>query len=209
MNGKWSANSFLLGSSSLANKQVSWGMYLRELKIQRKIPGSASHLWNTKCSSILSSSILVFVNSTLCQIVKSGNPHCYLPILPSSLFLFAKFTLAKLWSLHCPQVHFSCLPTFTFAKLQGLNCPILKSALSSVHSQVVDCSLLFCYFVKLPCPLHLLDCPNGLQVAQVWYPSSTWAMAKWACKLPKSDFLIQLGQGGQWTSIIIALQCDV
>ncbi len=58
------------------------------------------------CSGILSSSILMFVNSSLCQIVKSRNPLCYFPILPTSLFLFANFTCAKLWSLHCPKFIF-------------------------------------------------------------------------------------------------------
>jgi len=138
------------------------------------------------------------------HVLKLSNPTIHIVISQFCQLHFCQIVKSTLF-----QVQFSCLPTFTFAKLQGQNCPILKSAFSSVHSQVADCTLLFCYFVKLPSPLHLLDCPNELQVPQVWYPSSTWGMAKWACKLPKSDFLAQLGQGAQWTSITITLWCDV
>ncbi len=152
--------------------------------------------------------------SDVCQLHTLSN--CQIPQSTLLFPNFANFTfpvcqlhLCQIVKSTLPQVHFYCLLTFTFAKLQGQNYPILKSALSSVHSQVADCTLLFCYFVKLPSLLHLFNCPNELQLAQVWYPSSTWAMAKWACKLPKSDFVTQLGQRGEWTSIATALRCDV
>jgi hypothetical protein len=179
-------------------------MYLRELENTKE----KSRQCFTDVTLMKYERLGCFVNHVCqlhtCQIVKSRNPHCYFPILPSSLFLFANFTFAKLWSLHCPEFIFS------ICQLSLLpNCKVKIAQFSSLHSQVVDCTLLFRYFVKLSSPLHLLDCPNELQVAQVCYPSSTWAMAKWACKLPKSDFFTQLGQGGQWTSITIASWCDV
>ncbi len=85
--------------------------------------------------------------------VKLSNPAIHIVISQFCQLHFCQIVKSTL-----SQVQFSCLPTFTFAEFQGQNCPM--SALSSVHSQVVDCTLLFCYFVKLPSPLHLLDCPS-------------------------------------------------
>jgi hypothetical protein len=82
------------------------------------------------------------------------------------------------------------------------------SALSSVHSQVVDCTLLFCYFVKLPSPLHLLDCPSLIFLLNLGPKSDILAqLGEWPNELasctslifllnlgPKSDILAQLGE---------------
>jgi hypothetical protein len=153
-------------------------MYLMELKIQRKNPDDAlrmSHLWNTKCSGILSSSILMFVNSTLCQIVKSRIPHCYFPILPSSLFLFANFTFAKLWSLHCPKFIF---PVCQLSLLP--NCKVKIAQFWSQHCQL--------------CILKLRIAHYYFAILSNYQVHFTFWTARMSFKLPKSDILAQHGE---------------
>lgn len=131
-----------------------------------KNPGGAlqmSHLWNTKGSGILSSSILMFVNSTLGQIVKSRNSNYYFPILPSSL-------LPSSLLPNC-EVYIASSSFFLFANFHF--CQIARSELPNFQVSIVKCAF-------SSCRLHI----TILLFCQIIKSTSPFGLPKWASSCP-------------------------
>jgi hypothetical protein len=132
----------------------------------------------------------MFVNSTLCQIVKSRNPHCYFPILPTSLL---------------PNCEVYIVPSSIFLFANFHFCQIARSKLPNSEVSIVKCAFSSCGLhitILLFCQITKSTSPFGLPKSDFLTQLGEWPNELASCPSlifllnlgPKSDILAQLGE---------------